>query len=410
MKTRILFMGDSPTYNTGFAYVLKNLLTFFQKTNKFDIHCIGWKYNGEPYNRAELPFPIYPAKPFGAMELASWIDKLQPDIVFTLGDLFMIREIPRVIQKVKKYVRPKWVAYFPIDSAPLHQDDKNLLKYIDYPITYSKFAVEACKKLAPNINVENIPHGIWPKKYDSSQKKEIKKIQKFDNKYVVGFVGTNQERKQPARLLEVFKKFTCGYYNTKGNVCKNCIGHCSKYTNCKPDARLYLHTQIFDNPDPTSYTGYDLYELIHRYKLGKLIWNTPNIDYVKGLPEHVYITLLNCFNILWMGTQGEGCGIPTMEASALGIPVLTTNYSANEYNPDENNLIDVDTFLVDRKLSTLRALCDTNDAADKMNKYYERWKENGDEVFTNYKEYIFNKFDFNCILNRWLEIFSSIES
>ena len=57
-KIKLLFFGDTPSGNTGFSTVSKNILKRLYATGKYDITVVGINYFGDPH---DLPYKIYPA-------------------------------------------------------------------------------------------------------------------------------------------------------------------------------------------------------------------------------------------------------------------------------------------------------------------------------------------------------------
>lgn len=394
---KILMIGDSPLYNTGFANVLRTLADYFVSLNH-QVKIIGWHYKNEDYDCNKYKYKIIPSQPYGIKELCQILETEKFDLLFTLADLFMIEEIPAVLNKYN--YKMLWMAYFPIDSFPIHSKHRELIKRMDFPITYSEFGINAVKEIVYNLNIEYIPHGLHFEKYKQLDKEKTKAEYNLQNKFVVGYVGTNQIRKQIDRLLMGFKKSICFSYDTEN--CKECFRDCGINKIQSDNSVLYLHTQLNNS------VGYDLVELVKRYKLEKLVHITNGINYVKGLDEISYNKLLNIFDVLVLPSQGEGCGLPILEGSYLGIPVLSQGYSAIEYNPEKNNLIKIKDYILDIELSTQRALIDTDDLANKIISYRTEYFNNGTTVNGNYTDYIRKNFDWKIQLLKFKELLNKI--
>ena len=158
MKTQILWMSDSPTTFTGFATVTQAVLTQLAKLDKYHLACVGWGYNGWPYERDRFPYDVYPSAigHFGKDTLPKAIEEFQPDILITLADLWMIHwmvEMPE-LKSLKHW------GYFPIDGEPFHPSWASIIKTIEVVITYSKYGQQLVETAMPSVNVEMIYHGV----------------------------------------------------------------------------------------------------------------------------------------------------------------------------------------------------------------------------------------------------------
>ena len=83
------------------------------------------------------------------------LDTWKPDILFSLGDIWMIDWITKLDKK-----DTKWVAYFPIDGVPLPNKWIPIINNIDVPVVYSKFAYNLLKEAMPYKDIELILHGV----------------------------------------------------------------------------------------------------------------------------------------------------------------------------------------------------------------------------------------------------------
>ena len=88
---KILFSGDSPTVNTGFGIVAKNIVGRLHQRGH-EIVALGVNYYGEPYDRKEHPYVVYPCdkgspdQVFGSQKLWQIAQDFQPDVLFFLND------------------------------------------------------------------------------------------------------------------------------------------------------------------------------------------------------------------------------------------------------------------------------------------------------------------------------------
>ena len=334
---KILWMTDSPTIFTGFSVVTREVLSRLIATGRYEAACVGWGYNGWPYDRQAHPYDIYPsnAATFGHDVLPTAIQQYQPDIVIALGDLWMLswmNQLPRGNHKT--------VIYYPIDGAPLHPSWRRLLHHTDLPIAYSHFGYDLVKKTFPDVHTEMIYHGIDTDVFRPLPNKEaIKEKHHLNGKFVVGCVARNQPRKQLPILIKAFAKFCAD----------------------KNDVALYMHT----NPNDI---GWDLHELIQRYRLGPYTRFTRSHSITQGVSAAELNEIYNLFDVMALPSAGEGFGLPLAEAMAAGVPPITTNYSASiELVQGRGELIDVQAFMTDWRCNIEIAIADVDSLVEKLN-------------------------------------------
>ena len=155
---KLLWMSDSPTVFTGFSTVIKEVVGRLAKTGHYEIACIGWGYNGWPYDREEYPYDIYPsnASTFGQDVFMKAVEEFQPNIVISLGDLWMLEWM----SQIKRQHQYKSLIYFPIDGHPIPITWYRLLTHIDLPIVYTHYAQEIVEQTFPSVKTEMIYHGV----------------------------------------------------------------------------------------------------------------------------------------------------------------------------------------------------------------------------------------------------------
>jgi len=313
----------------------------------FDLKIIGWGYH--PRESHKFPFQIISTIDnkdyFGESQARTIIQLWKPDIVFTLGDVYMnnwIKDIP----ERKEFIH---IGYFPIDGTPFPKNWIPVIEDMDYPIVYSQFAYDLISKVMPNKKIKLIMHGVDTNIYKPLGKEEIKFFKKkndINGRFIVGNVGRNQWRKNIPALFKAFADFS-----------RN-----------KPDAILYYHGAIVD-------IGWNILDLIDKNSLsGKVLYPAilrPN----QGLPEEELNMIYNMMDLFCMPTLGEGFGLPILESQSSGTPVLVTDYSAcTELTQGEDELIKVrqlyTPIVKERDVIIDYALVDHDDMVEKMNKFY----------------------------------------
>ena len=334
-KTRILMMSDSPLLHTGMGVVFREIALGLIATGKYEVIGLGWGHNGFPHN---LPFQILPASSrdfgkdghpqAGIPGFAQTVDMVKPDVVWALGDSWMLNWINDVPNR-KNF---KYIQYMPIDGDPVPSDWVPWIEHADKLVLYSQYGVREVAKAAPHIKPAMIYHGTHPERYfpiPPEAKAEVKsKISYWtvtgDNQvgqvaglpadsFVIGTVARNQPRKNFDKIIKAF----------------------SVFSKDKPDVRLWLHTAVQD-------AAYNLPKLAYMYGCGDKVCFTPNYNLTRGLSEQDMNLLMNIFDVHLLPTQGEGFGIPILETMSCGVPQIVTDYTAHvEWCKDSSILIPV---------------------------------------------------------------------
>lgn len=282
--TKFLAISDVPCINTGYGNVLRELLKVPVELG-MEIQVIGWSYYGEPH---DFPFKIHRTDKddyFGKKIYTPIMNVFEPDIVFSLGDPWMIEWIGQM--PVTDYTY--WWSYFPIDGKPIPPSWYGLIDRMDRAMVISKYAQNAVKEVLPRKRVDVLYHGVDTnifKPLHPDVRKEMRKKNGFDDKFIVLCVARNQMRKNLPVLLKAFAKFARD----------------------KNDVLLLLRTAAID-------IGWNLEELINKYKIqdkAKIIQSNPRI----GIPIEQLASLYGMSDIFALPTMGEGFGIPLLESQA----------------------------------------------------------------------------------------------
>jgi len=338
---KILWMSDPPLFFTGFGTVTKEILTRLTRTDRYQIACVGWGYDGWPYDRTEIPFDIYPSKNpnLNPDTLLKVLDEYQPQILISFGDVWMVEWVVDLPNRAKF----KFLPYFPLDGAPLYPPWGKLIRNADVPVVYSKFAQDLISKSFPDLKTELIYHGVDTTVFRPLTEKK-KRPAALEGKFIVGCVARNQPRKNLPALIKAFSRF---YLD-------------------KPEAVLYLHT----NPDDI---GWDILDLLKRYGVFKRTCISRSASVQKGVRNEKLNEIYNLFDVMVLPSAGEGFGLPILEAMAAGTPVIATNYSACvELLEGRGEVIGVKEFITAGRHNVEYAIPDIDDLITKLDLLYSR--------------------------------------
>tara|TARA_B100001093_G_scaffold197398_1_gene189769 strand:+ start:79898 stop:81784 length:1887 start_codon:yes stop_codon:yes gene_type:complete len=307
-----VFLGDSPTLETGFARVTKNIIPNLELPNK---HVWGIGYRGLPH---DYNFNIYPAN-----INSSWLDQQNkerfeqflmalegPIVLWCIHDAFRLAYFKGVLERVKQQKELTIVAYMPVDSY-LDEKDGEFIPIVDIPVAYTEFGAENIRRFTDK-EVKVIPHG---------NDQDFVKIEGFDRTNyfpqlhqglkLMGVVNSNSERKNLFRSMQIFRELVI-----------------------KDDSwRLYLHC------DPNGF--FRLKKIAEEMGIQQfVVYGDPyfnsNIIGDTACDKQELINIYNCFDLFLSTSHGEGWGLTATEAASCGVPLALHRTTAHEeiFNDD----------------------------------------------------------------------------
>jgi glycosyltransferase involved in cell wall biosynthesis len=306
-----VFFGDSPTLDTGFACVTKNILTRLPFQDQ--IHFWGLGYNNIPH---DFNCKFYPGNINSAWESDYNINRFYeflahfntPIVLWVLHDSYRLKVLAPIIDKIREKNILKIIAYIPIDSYTT-PEDKDFLSRVDVPVAYTKFGAYEIQKYTNN-QVHVIPHGIEHEFFNTDYNKYECRQMLFphisDDEFIITNVNSNSSRKDPFSTLKLF-----------GELYK-----------LNPKYKLYLHM----NPNP--HIGLDIKSKTNELGLlNQVIFADPFFSdkFSKYNCDKNMLAKIYCASDLIITTSyGEGWGLTTTEAAACGIPVAVPKHTSFE--------------------------------------------------------------------------------
>lgn len=321
-KIKILGMSDSPIIATGYANQSREIFKRLGQLNNFECYFQGWQQQGMPVSDFTMNDEKYNItllengfKQFGEGKLQAYLDKIQPDILWTLGDLFMLYYMRNI-----RLNGTKWVCYFPSDGEPLPLGTNDLLQRAYCPVGMSQFA----QKQAVDSGIENcqyIPHGINTNKFrilmnNEADKNRLKikwseKLSKSNNihinligKKIYLIVGRFQGRKMIGEAFTIL----------------------SEFFKDKQDVVAIYHGDL---EDPAGRSLPVIGEMIKEMHMeGKIVFSGVSLD--NSFSDNDMCEMFNLGDLQVSTTSGEGFGITTIESMACGVPSLITDYTTTK--------------------------------------------------------------------------------
>lgn len=363
-KIKILWLSDGPLLTTGYATISRKLLGYL---NERGYECHFLSHTG-PHQTImpgvtmedgeRLNFHVHGSSgaPYCQDLIMPKIQELRPDIFGVLLDTFML--YPWFLNL--DFAPAKSLFYFPSDGGGGLKDGKlykgigcnmpldceKILKKVDMPISMSMFAKEQVKEIH-NLDVKYIPHACESEIYKPLSLEEkimIRRQQGLHGRFVIGVVARNQGRKMLDRTLEAFA------------LAKDRM----------PNAILMLHV---DKTDPAGYFNFDA-KIAQLHLENRVVFT--GTKYYKGFDYKRMNEIYNLMDVFFLGTSGEGFGVPIIEAMSCEIPVLATDYTTTwelvERNEAGESIAREAELLGNWNVG--RAMMSIKDGADKMVKFY----------------------------------------
>jgi glycosyltransferase involved in cell wall biosynthesis len=397
-KPVILWLSDSPFFNTGYATISRNICNALSKD--FEVHYLANGYTGQTtpprgvtfQDGLQLDFWIHGngREQYFKDLIMPLIQKHKPVYFVVLLDTFML--FPWIIDY--DFRPAKSLFYFPSDGEnKLPADCEHLLRRFDLRVAMAKFGQKQAKDKY-NIDSFYIPHAVDTNIFrplSDMEKQQLRadhvvvtvngsKVKGFlANKFVVGVVARNQSRKMLDRGIKAFAEF-----------CKD-----------KPDAVFYMHT---DPDDPAA--PFNMRRLITELHLeNRVVFSemrfSENYEY-KDM-QKVY----NCMDVFFLSTSGEGFGIPIIEAMACEVPCAVTDYTTTKELLVENGQCGIPVpcesllmggWEVDRGIMSIPY------GAKTLNHFYSN-KDVCKQLGKTGREKVVLLYNWDKILPQWVELF-----
>lgn len=297
---RIAILSNTPVTHTGYGVQVKHLITMFRALGHDAVVIAYYGIEGG-IHVLEDGTKLYPKgyDPYGNDIADAHRQHAGADILMSLTDAWVLDP---------QAMGTRWVPLFPVDHEPIPPAVINAVSQSFYPIVYSKFAADECRKAG--LDAAYVPHAVDCSIYKPGDRAAARKaIGMPEDTFVVGMVAMNKgfpSRKCFPQLLEGFALF------------KRRTG---------ADAVLYLHTQAgtqgelggINLPAEIDDLGLTLGE--------DVLFCAPYANLI-GFPDEYMVNAYNSMDVLLAATIGEGFGVPILEAQACDIPVIVGDWTA----------------------------------------------------------------------------------
>lgn len=321
---KLLTLVDTPTENTGFACVIRNLLPHWRSHfERIDIW--GINYHGWPH---EYPYRIFPAGNHWAS-----LDKLNRLLLHIRGadythlwilqDSFLLSDnnFPKVLKALCNEKKIHIMTYYPVD-APMEDEWLDIVRVSEVAVTYTPYGVQETIKANKQIDslpkIQIIPHGVDTDIFRPliPEERELlrgKYFPNWDNAIILINVNRNERRKSLIHSLQVLNEL----------IAKS-----------GPMFKLYLHCLGINEPEQI-----DLFQIGNSLglKYGE-DWMVPEQSNfargIGGFASDELNELYNASDICITTSTGEGWGLSITEAASAGLQVVGPDHTSLPYIRD----------------------------------------------------------------------------
>lgn len=306
---KVLILGDSPLLSTGFGRVNSIAARRFQQE--------GWEVGSVAGLTKEVPadtkgiklyVPTVQQDVLGISDIGDAVKDFKPDIVYMTADPGSMVAL--------SYGTPDMpaLAYVPVEGEPISNRDWGTMLSTIPLMTVSRYGSEIIARDLGRA-VPWVYHGVNHDVFRvvPGMREDVRKVLKWEDKFVITCVSTNVRRKQLPRLMEAVAK----------------LRHVYK----QKDLILYLHTVPFQN---YWLEGWNLMEIAKMYGIEDITFFHPFMArFNSSVPEQTgnpanpgLVEMYHASDLFVLPSQVEGFGLPIAEAMACGVPTLVTKYAA----------------------------------------------------------------------------------
>jgi glycosyltransferase involved in cell wall biosynthesis len=367
----LLAIGDGVA-STGFGRVLHSLIPHFLE--HFNVSHLAVNYCGDPH---PYDWDIYPASvggdPYGVGRIADLMDRLKPDLVFLVNDIWILGEQMRLLRSYRDKTRI--VMYSPVDGGPIDPAFTAKIEGVHRLVAYTEFGrrqfEDSIAKVRENDaklefpKVDVIPHGVdtesffpfsatrMPPEHPltdrlAAKRALIPRLADPESSFIVLNANRNQPRKRIDLTMDGFARFAKG---KPGNVL------------------LYLHMGLED-------AGWNVPRLADYYGIQDRLVISSLSPTIPSLPDTHLNLIYNACDVGLNTSTGEGWGLVSFEhAAARGAQVMPAHDTAVELWTDAASLVPISATHIHPRISTEAKIVDAENVADALERLYRNRNE-----------------------------------
>jgi glycosyltransferase involved in cell wall biosynthesis len=326
MKIKVAAICDSPFIHTGFGVVADAIMSRWDM-EEFEVHVLGTMHHMVPKSTApyEGYCPTPRNDPMGFREAINFIQDIDPDVLFLIGDPGTLRNRLETMKFGGRMGKLPVVTYFPLEGIPLNPHIIEQANQVHGPVTYTQWGADIMRE--EGVDVDWAYHGLDHadfRPYNDASKDRLHQVAGWGDKFVVGVVGVNKRSNRQPAVLETAKILKDEGYD---------------------DIVFYLHCQ---EKGDMFMAGWELGWMIQKFDLQDTVFLRPEqlSNRYLGLPHKAdtaeilnmptpadpnmaeahrarfgFIDMLNTFDLYLDPASVHGFNLPAAEAARCGVPI-----------------------------------------------------------------------------------------
>ena len=312
-------------HGTGLTRVMHSIMR--RLADRHEIHYLGIGYSGETVRDRGLT--IYPTNAkggdaFAAFQAKTLIEKINPDLVFILQDIWYFEHYLRILGPYRD--RLKIACYIPLDGRIRNEDDAEPFERADRVVVYTDFARKEFEGAFARLRekhgagefpaVDVIPHGV-----------DLSRFHPFPGLLQTSFASPGRaeaKRKVFAGLEDLADSFivlNASRFDKRKRIDVT-IGGFARFAAGKPaNVRLCLHHAILGEAEKNQ-----IGSLIGQFEIEDRVHLNPLAG---GVVDDAKLNLLyNACDVGITTSMGEGWGLVSFEHGAAGAAQIVPDHSA----------------------------------------------------------------------------------
>ena len=402
-RRKILIVTDSFRIQTGFSRVGSYIADALIDSGRWEVIYLGWFDTKTKITKPGIKLYFTKKNQNGELDqgdkysrytFPKIIEKEMPEIVLSIGDLWMTEHIGAAYNRRMFY----WCNYMPIDGEPVPQHTMHgkinlhwptVFKAMDKLVAYGMWGMQKINEASEmEVCSDWIHHGVDTTKFRPLPDEHRKEIRKNffglpENVFLFGSVSRNQPRKAYDRLIKAFAQFI----RTKEDPNR--------------PAYLYIHAPIAD-------VGWNLKDLCKYYHVESRVILNESLRVGVGVTDQQLNEIYNAFHVFTLPTRGEGFGLPILEAMSCAIPVVTSEYSAHpEWCKQGSLFIKTNSLVHEPRTNIQRCVVNIDSYVAQLSRLYKSPAVRKKLGLAGRKKAL--SMDWTLICNQWLDLLDNIQ-